>query len=200
MLLVPFSLSWIQPGILYCKHWWCLLHLCLFWSWISNKKDSSLTQPCLQHLKAHSHYCAFHVRLQQMVAFLQGDRKLLSLRWCSLLRKMQIAASSVNQPYVGLIHTSADSAVDCINGDIGIFLSLRVQCNHPLQNLSTAAVCIVRSGLCQRRDRKFSISLQKRNCLPQTHAENAVMWMTLKTSGCFILKYKHKLLYYFLII
>ena len=32
-----------------------------------------------------------------------------------------------------------------------------------------------RSGLRQRRDRKFSISLQKRNRLPQTHAENAVM-------------------------
>ena len=43
-----------------------------------------------------------------------------------------------------------------------------------------AAVCVFRSGLRQRRDRKFSISLQKRNCLPQTHAENAVMWISLK--------------------
>ena len=43
-----------------------------------------------------------------------------------------------------------------------------------------AAVCVFRSGLCQPRDRKFSISLWKRNCLQQTHAENAVMWMTLK--------------------
>ena len=25
--------------------------------------------------KAHSHYCIFHVSLQQTVAFLQGDRK-----------------------------------------------------------------------------------------------------------------------------
>ena len=45
-----------------------------------------------------------------------------------------------------------------------------------------AAVCVFRSGLCQHRDRKFSISLRKRNCLPQTHAENAVMWMTLKSN------------------
>ena len=30
-----------------------------------------------------------------------------------------------------------------------------------------AAVCVFRSGLCQPRDRKFSISLQKRNRLPQ---------------------------------
>ena len=36
-----------------------------------------------------------------------------------------------------------------------------------------------RSGLRQRRDRKFSISLQKRNRLLQTHAENAVMWISL---------------------
>ena len=38
-----------------------------------------------------------------------------------------------------------------------------------------AAVCVFRSGLHQCRDRKFSISLQKCNHLPQTHAENAVM-------------------------
>ena len=43
-----------------------------------------------------------------------------------------------------------------------------------------AAVCVYRSGLRQRKDRKFSISLRKRNHLPQTHAENAEMWMTLK--------------------
>ena len=38
-----------------------------------------------------------------------------------------------------------------------------------------AAVCVFRSGLHQSRYRKFSISLQKCNHLPQTHAENAVM-------------------------
>ena len=42
-----------------------------------------------------------------------------------------------------------------------------------------AAVCVFRSGLCQHRDRKFSISLQKCNCMLQMHAENAVMWMSL---------------------
>ena len=42
-----------------------------------------------------------------------------------------------------------------------------------------AVVCIFRNGLCQCRDSKFSISLQKCNCLPQTHAENAVTWMSL---------------------
>ena len=43
-----------------------------------------------------------------------------------------------------------------------------------------AAVCIFRSGLHQCKDRKFSISLQKCNCLPQTHVQNALMWMNLK--------------------
>ena len=38
-----------------------------------------------------------------------------------------------------------------------------------------ATVYIFCSGLCQRRDRKFSISLKKRNSLLQTHEENAVM-------------------------
>ena len=47
-----------------------------------------------------------------------------------------------------------------------------------------AAVCVFHSGLRQCRDRKFSISLQKRNCLPQTHMENALMWMSLKRSLC----------------
>ena len=44
----------------------------------------------------------------------------------------------------------------------------------------TAAVCGFRSGLRQRKDRNFSISAEQRNRLPQTHAENAVMWMSLK--------------------
>ena len=44
-----------------------------------------------------------------------------------------------------------------------------------------AAVCVCRNGLCQHRDRKFSISLQKCNRLLQMHVENAVMWMILNT-------------------
>ena len=43
-----------------------------------------------------------------------------------------------------------------------------------------AAVCRFRSGLRQRRDRNFSISAEQRNRLPQTHEENAVMWISLK--------------------
>ena len=39
----------------------------------------------------------------------------------------------------------------------------------------TTAVCGFRSGLRQCRDRIFSISAEQCNCLPQTHAENAVM-------------------------
>ena len=39
-----------------------------------------------------------------------------------------------------------------------------------------AAVFIFCSGLCQCRDRKFSISLQKHNSVPQTHTSNAVIW------------------------
>ena len=46
----------------------------------------------------------------------------------------------------------------------------------------TAAVCGFRSGLRQCIDRNFSISAEQRNRLPQTHAENAVMWMSLKLS------------------
>ena len=46
-----------------------------------------------------------------------------------------------------------------------------------------AEVCVFRSGLRQCRDWKFSISLPKRNHLPQTHVENAGMWMTLKPEG-----------------
>ena len=42
------------------------------------------------------------------------------------------------------------------------------------------AVCVFCSGLHQCKDRKFSISLQKHN----HHAENAVMWMSLKYSQC----------------
>ena len=39
------------------------------------------------------------MRLQQIVAFLQGDREnFLSLHWRSPLQKMQTAASGVNQP------------------------------------------------------------------------------------------------------
>ena len=45
-----------------------------------------------------------------------------------------------------------------------------------------AAVCRFRSGLRQRRDRNFSISAEQRNRLPQTHEENAVMWMSLKSA------------------
>ena len=45
----------------------------------------------------------------------------------------------------------------------------------------TAAVCGFRSGLRQRRDRNFSISAEQCNRLPQTYAENAVMWMSLYT-------------------
>ena len=36
-----------------------------------------------------------------------------------------------------------------------------------------------RSGLRQCRDRNFSISAEQRNRVPQTHAENAVKWMSL---------------------
>ena len=43
-----------------------------------------------------------------------------------------------------------------------------------------AAVWVFRSGLRQHRDRKFSISLQKRNHLLQTHVENAVCEWALK--------------------
>ena len=42
-----------------------------------------------------------------------------------------------------------------------------------------AAVCGFCSGLRQCRDRNFSISAEQCNCLPQTHAENAVMSMSL---------------------
>ena len=49
---------------------------------------------------------------------------------------------------------------------------------HFLQWAAFSAVgCIFCSGLHQHRDRKFSITLQKHNHLPQTHTENAVMWM-----------------------
>ena len=43
-----------------------------------------------------------------------------------------------------------------------------------------AAVCVFLSGLCQCRDRKFSIFLWKCNRLPQMNTENAVLWMGLK--------------------
>ena len=61
-------------------------------------------------------------------------------------------------------------------------LSFSARCHHHLNGWFTldAAVCIFHSGMHQCRDRKFSISLQKRNCLPQMHAENAVMWTGLK--------------------
>ena len=39
---------------------------------------------------------------------------------------------------------------------------------------------VFRNGLHQCRDRTFSISLQKCNYLPLTHAGNTVMWMNLK--------------------
>ena len=45
------------------------------------------------------------------------------------------------------------------------------------------AVCIFRSGLRQHRDRKFCISLQKCNWLPQTHTSNTVMWISLNLRG-----------------
>ena len=53
------------------------------------------------------------------------------------------------------------------------------------------AVCVVRNGLHQHRDWNFYISLQKRNCLLQTHVENAVMWMSLKMASFRNLKLKN---------
>ena len=43
-----------------------------------------------------------------------------------------------------------------------------------------AAVYVFRSGLHQHRDRKFSISLQKRNRLLQMHTENAFTYESVK--------------------
>ena len=115
-----------------------------------------------------------------------------------------LAASAAPPPTVSgsagkglrLIHITAFSACVCgrwlrCSAEIEKFLSLRwrsplwnpqtaaASVNEPLFTLD-AAVCVFRSGLRQHRDRKFSISLQKRNRLPQMRAENAVMWMSLK--------------------
>ena len=43
-----------------------------------------------------------------------------------------------------------------------------------------AAVCVFLSGLCQCRDRNFSIFLWKCNRLPQMNTENTVLWTGLK--------------------
>ena len=54
-------------------------------------------------LKAHSHYCVFHVHLQQMVAFLQVDRKF---------------------PISALMQPTAENADQCIYCELAFTLKL----------------------------------------------------------------------------
>ena len=44
--------------------------------WQKKDGDTYIEQKYIWiHVKAHSHYCIFHMSLRQMVVFLQGDRK-----------------------------------------------------------------------------------------------------------------------------
>ena len=62
-----------------------------------------------------------------------------------------------------------------------IYFYLRAPWLNNLKGSFTLATAVYGfcSGLCQYRDRNFSIPAEQRNHLPQMHAENAVMWISL---------------------